>query len=94
MLGKSRLYHVGVNVIPVHALKAHGGGGGNYSFTDRRQMEVGGQHYSPAALPQEITMVTIEKGGWAGPRVRHDDLEMRITRCPCRQSILRLSDLS
>jgi len=44
-----------------------GGGRGNYSATQRRQMEVGGQHHAPAALPQEITWVTIEKGAGIAP---------------------------
>ena len=63
MLGKSRLYPVGVNVVPVHTMAAHVGRD-NYRSTHRRQMEVGGQHHhhAPAALPQEITWVTIEKG--------------------------------
>jgi hypothetical protein len=48
--------------MPVHAMTTHGGGGGNYSSTHRCQMEVGGHYHAAAALPQEITWVTIEKG--------------------------------
>jgi hypothetical protein len=42
-------------------------GGGNHSSTHRRQMEVGGQHHAPAALPREITWITIERGAGSAP---------------------------
>jgi hypothetical protein len=64
-----------------------GRGGGNYSFTHRRPIEVGGQHHAPAALPQEVTWVTNEKGAGSAPRARQNGLEVRIPSCPYRQSI-------